>query len=67
MSPRMPICTHSRRRPSGNWRVPCTELRSRRCSNGAMSGTLITQPIQPPPISERARTACPKAALSAAG
>ena len=38
-----------------------------RASTGAMSSTATTQPSQPPPGSERARTAWPNGALSEAG
>ena len=53
--------------PSGRWRLPLTASRPRRASTAAMSSTETTQPSQPPPRAERARTAWPKGALSRRG
>ena len=62
-----PICRHDRSVPSGRRRWPCTDGRPRRASTAAMSSTATTQASQPPPASERAFTAWPNGALSAAG
>ena len=65
--PVTPIWRHRSSTPSGRCRLPCADSRPSRDSTGAMSSTATTQPIQPPPSSDRARTAWPNGALSEAG
>src|SRR5699024_2915420 len=67
MSPLTPICSHLSSRPDSGVRLPSTALRSRRASTSARSSTETHQPIQPPPSSDRARTAWPKGVERAAG
>ena len=56
-SPLTPSWRQRSSKPSGRCRLPCTDSRSSRASIGAMSSTAMTQPSQPPPASDRARTA----------
>ena len=65
--PLTPSCFQSSSMPSGRCRLPLTASRPSRASSGVMSSTATTQPSQPPPSAERARTAWPNGALSDAG